>query len=152
MTATASSTPPLSDEQVIAKFTRITFAFCGSLGLILILGVTVLSPHSSIGMPGVLVGVALGLGSWFGSRWITSFGISRIAGTGPTDLAGAVGTAAFMGIGMADAPALIGLVLATGDGADVGPIVIGIPIAILAVIVNASGPGAVRRHLHRLRA
>lgn len=152
MTATASSTPPVSDEQLISTFTRLTFAFCGALAIILVLGVTVLIPNGSVGTRGMMIGVALGLGSWFGSRWITSYRLSRIARTGPTEMAGAVGTAAFMGVAVAESPALIGLVIAFGDSADVGPFVIAIPIAIVAIIVNASGPGAVRRHLGRLRA
>jgi len=163
MTVPPSSLPPTTDDELVTRYARITVGFCGALVLVLVLGLTVLSSHASVGTQGVLIGVGLGLWSWFGSRWITSFGLSRFGRTDPPTmagsaetvgaavLAGAVGTVAFMGIGVAEVPGLIGFVLAQGDGADVGPMVIAIPIAIVAVVVNASGPGAVRRHLDRLR-
>ena len=152
MPATAPSAPPESDEQIISRFTRLTFAFCGALAMVLALGVTFLIPHGSVRTRGMIIGGALGLCSWFGSRWITRYALVRGARTGPTEMAGAVGTAAFMGIGVAETSALVGLALAFGEGGDVGSFVIAIPIAIAAIIVNASGPSAIRRHLDTLRA
>jgi hypothetical protein len=152
MIAPASSRPPVSDEQVIRTFTFITVFFCVPLVLFLALGVFVLVPNGSVHARGLIIGVALGLVSWFASRWATSYALSRAARTGATYPAGAVGTAVFTGIGCAEFPALVGLVLAVADRADVGPFVIAIPVAIVAVVVNASGPGAVRRHLDQLRA
>ena len=163
MTVPPSSLPPTTDDELVRRYARITVGFCGALGLVLVLGLTVLSSHASVGTRGVLIGLGLGLWSWFGSRWITSFGLSRFGRTDPTkmagptqtagatELAGAVGVVAFMGIGVAEVPGLLGFVLARGDGADVGPMVVAIPIAIVAIVVNASGPGAMRRHLERLR-
>jgi hypothetical protein len=163
MTVPPSSLPPRTDDEVVRTYARITVGFCGALGLVLVLGLTVLSSHASVGTRGVLIGLGLGLCSWFGSRWITSFGLSRSARTGrgeaaglratagATELAGTAGTIAFMGICVAQVPGLLGFVLARGDGADVGPMVVAIPIAIVAIVVNASGPGAMRRHLERLR-
>ena len=152
MTTPPPTTPAVSDEQIIRMLTRITFAFCGALMVILALGVFVLVPDGSVRTRGMIIGVALGLVSWFGSRWITGFQLSRIARTGTTEPAGAIGTVAFTGVAIAEFPALLGLVFAISDGVDIGPLVVAVPIAIAAIVLNASGPGAVRRHLDRLRA
>lgn len=145
--------PPVSDEQIIRTFTFITIAFCGALVLIAALGVVVVVAHGSVRSRGVLIGVVLGLVSWFGSRWITSSALSRAARSGLTDrgVAGPLGVAVFRGVAFAEAPALVGFLLAVVDGVDVGPLVIAVPVAIVAIVVNASGPAAVRRHLAQLR-
>jgi len=96
----------------------------------------------------MIIGVALGLVSWCASSWITSYALSRAARPGPGDLDAAGAVAVFLAIAFAESPALVGLVLATVDGTDVGAIAI--PVA--AIVVNGSGPVAVRRHLDRLRA
>ena len=142
----------MSDQQLISKLTRITFAVCGALAVILFLGTSFLFSDGSVRTRGMIIGVALGLVSWFGSRWITSYSLSRAARTGAADVTGVVLTVAFSGIAIGETPAMLGLVLAYGTGGDVGSFVIPIPIAIVAIIVNASGPAAVRRHLDRLRA
>lgn len=152
MIAPASSRPAVSDEQVFRTFTFITVFFCVPLVLFLALGVFVLVPNGSVHARGMIIGVALALVSWFASRWITSNALSRAARTGIKDPAGAVGAVVFRGVACAEIPALVGLLLAVADRADVGPFVIAIPVAIVAVVVNASGPGAVLRHLDQLRA
>lgn len=100
----------------------------------------------------MIVGVALGLVSWFGSRWITNSAHPRVSRTGTKDPAGIVGGVVLRGIATAEFPALLGLVLAVADRGDVGPLVIAVPLAIVAMVVSASGRSAVRRHLERLRA
>ncbi|HEY8718251.1 hypothetical protein [Pengzhenrongella sp.] len=154
MTESTRSTPPVSDEEFIKTFTRIGFTFCGGLVLVLALGVFFIAPNGSIHTRGVMIGVALGLVSWFASRWITSNAVSKAANTDPKNQAGAgaIGPAVFMGIAFADTPALVGLALASTDASDIGPLVIAVPVAIAAIIFNVSGPAALRRHLDRLRA
>lgn len=142
----------MSDEQIIRMFTLITVAYCGALVMILALGVFVLVPGGPVRTRGVIIGVALGLVSWFASRWITDSAHPRATRTGTRDPAGTVRAVAFRGIAVAQFPALLGLVFAVDGHADVGALVIAVPVAIVAIVVNASGPGAIRRHLARLRA
>ncbi|HEX5331919.1 MAG TPA: hypothetical protein VFW79_04680 [Cellulomonas sp.] len=153
MRTPASPPPPVSDEQIIRTFTFITIAFCSALVLISALCVFVVVPHGSVRSRGVLIGVALGLVSWFGSRWITSSALDRAARPGLTDkgVAAPLGVAVFRGIAVAEAPALVGFLLAVADGVDVGPLVIAVPVGIVAIVLNASGPAAIRRHLAQLR-
>jgi F0F1-type ATP synthase membrane subunit c/vacuolar-type H+-ATPase subunit K len=154
MPESTRSTPPVSDEQFIKTFTRIGFTFCGGLVLVLALGVFFIVPNGSIHTRGMMIGVALGLVSWFASRWITNYAVSKAANTDPKNQtgAGAISPAVFMGIAFAESPALVGLAVATIDASDVGPLVISVPVAIAAIVFNASGPAALRRHLDRLRA
>lgn len=149
----APPVPTLSDEQVIGRLTRITIAFCLALVAILAIGVLFLVPNGSVTTKGLAIGVALGVWSYFGSWGVTANAITRAERSGlPVhNAAGLVLAGAFMGIAFAEAPALVGLALAVVDGKDVGPLVISIPVAIAAIIVNASGPGVVRRRLARLR-
>jgi len=52
---------------------------------------------------------------------------------------------------IAELPGLLGLVIAFLWPSEVGPLVVGVPVSLVAVVLNASGPSAVRRHLARLR-
>lgn len=152
MSTLPPATSPASDEQMIRTFTFITIGFCGGLVIVLGLSVLVVVPGSTVRVPGLLLGAVLGLVSWFGSLWVTR---RAPAGPGRTRSARAGGpatTLAFRGIAVAETPALVGLVVAIADGADVGALVVAVPIAIVAIVVNASGPGAMRRHLDLVRA
>ena len=144
--------PPASDDQMIRTFTFITVGFCGGLVIVLGLGVFFLVPGSTVRSPGLLLGAVLGLVSWFGSRWVTSRAPSGSVRTPSGRAGGPASTLAFLGIAVAEIPALVGLVVAIADGTDVGAIVVAVPIAIVAIVVNASGPGAMRRHLGLVRA
>lgn len=163
--ASGATRPEVSDDELVRQFQVITVSFAGGLVIILVLGVTVLVPGGTVRTTGAAIGAALGLWSWFGSRWVTSWGTSNAArprgsqrqerSAGDDEGAGAAGAArtiAFMGIGMAEAPALLGLVLSLSLRGDVGPFVVAIPAAVGAIILNASGPGAMRRHLERVRS
>jgi hypothetical protein len=152
MTEPEPTTPPVSDEQVIHSFTRTTLSFCGALVVVLVLGLFFAVPDSSVRTRGMIIGVALGLVSWFGSRWITGRTLSRVARTGTKEPTGAIGVVVFLGIAVAEFPALLGLVFEFVSRGDVGAVVVAVPVAIVSIVVNASGPGAVRRHLDRLRA
>lgn len=139
--------PPVADEQIIRTFTFITIGFCGGLVMVLGLDVLVLVPDSVVRAPGLLLGAVLGLVSWFGSQRATSRAPSRSVRSPSLRSGSPAGTLAFRGIVVAEVPALIALIVAIADGADVGSVVVAIPVAIVAIIVNASGPGAMRRHL-----
>ena len=154
MTTSPSSAPPVPDEQLIRTFAWITVAFCGVLVLISAVGVFGLVPDGVVRGRGVVIGLALGLVSWFASRWVVRHALSAGAGRGrgTTSDAAVLGAAVFRAIAAAEAPALAGFAFAVVDGSDLGPVVIAIPLAIVAIIVNASGPRAVRGHLARLRA
>ena len=145
--------PPVSDEQVIRRLTTITVGFCGALVAIGALGAFVLVPDPTVSVPGLALGLVLGLVSWFGSQWVTSRAIDRVRrpGARPVDASASVGTVAFLGVAFAEVPALVTLPLAILDGSDVGPVLVAVPIAIAAVLLHGTGPGAVRRHLDRLR-
>lgn len=151
MTAPTPSAPPVSDDQLIRLGTYLSVAFAVPLLMVLALGMFVLVPDAAVHSRGLVIGAALGLVSWFGSRWITSHTLPRSAVSGPGGVHGAARIVAFRGIAVADLPALLALVLVLAIG-DVGPLVVAVPIAIVAIVVNASGPGAIRRHLDRLRA
>lgn len=163
--ASGATPSEVSDDELIRQFRVITLAFVGGLLIVLALGVTVLIPGRTLRTTGAAIGAVLGLWSWIGSRWITTRGTSsatrsrapraqeRNAGDDErTGGAGAARTIAFLGLGMAEAPALVGLPLSLNLGGDVGPLVIAVPVAVAAIILNASGPGAMRRHLQRVRS
>lgn len=164
MNAPQPSAPEVSDDQLVRQFSRITVGFAAPLVLVLVLGVTVLIPGGSVRTVGAAIGAGLALWSWIASRWMTGHMAATAARTRssllqtgrPEDAqsagaAGAVRVIAFVGIGMAGAPALIGLPLAQSLGGDIGPFVVAIPVAVVALIVNASGPPAIRRHLAVVR-
>ena len=153
MSRPAPAVPPLSDEQVISTLTRATIAFCLALVAVLVLGVLFLVPNRSVTITGLAIGVALGLWSWFGSWAVTANAMTRAGRSGSPvqDAAGRVLAVAYMGLAFAEVPALVGLVLARPADSDLGPLVVSVPIAIVAIIANASGPGVVRRRLARLR-
>lgn len=149
----------LSDEQAIRLFTFITISFAGALVLVLLMGVLFLVPGRPIGTTGLALGAALAVLSWFGSRAVTAWAADRVAttrrkgGTGASTEAGSASarTVAFIGIGVAEVFGLVGL-LAGMAMHDIGPFVVSLPVAVGAVILNASGPGAMRRHLERVRS
>lgn len=163
--ASGATPPAVSDDELVRQFQVITVAFAGGLLIVLALAVTVLIPGRTVRTTGAAIGAALGLWSWIGSRWVTTWGTSSAARSraserqernaddhGDTRAAGAARTIAFLGLGMAEAPALVGLPLSLSLGGDVGPLVVAVPIAVAAIILNASGPGAMRRHLQRVRS
>lgn len=145
---------PVSDEQIVRAYAVITITFCAVLMVVGALGAFVLVPDSSVSVRGAAFGVALGMVSWFGSRWVTSSALSRATRPGAPEMSDptAAGRVPLIGLVVAEFPALFGLPLAFVDGSEVGPLVVAVPIAIAAIVVNVSGPGAVRRHLARLRA
>ena len=163
------STPAtqVSDEELVRGLRSITFRFCAAQAVLLLLGLVVLVPDGSLTGGGVLMGGALGAVSWFGSRWASRWALARarrdasgdaalsadaaLRGTTSQDAAARVQTAAFIGVAFAEALGLLGLVVAmlTGERA---AMVLAIPVAIIAIIVNGTGPIAVRRHLDTLRA
>jgi hypothetical protein len=95
-------------EQIARVLMNLTVAFSGALALVLalVLGVLVLIPDPVVGTAGLAVGVALGLVSWFGSRWITDGAITRAAERGlrDQDATNVVRAAVFLGITLAEAP------------------------------------------------
>lgn len=157
-----------SDDQRVRIFTPITLSFVGGMVLVLVLGVVFLVPHAPLTGAGAGVGVALALASWFGSRaataWAASTAARRVASGPPPGLAarplvkggpqygaaGAAGTIAFIGIGVGEGFGLVGLPIGLAMH-DLGPFVIALPVAMVAVVLNASGPAAMRRHLQRVR-
>ncbi|MBN9325498.1 MAG: hypothetical protein BGO38_03770 [Cellulomonas sp. 73-145] len=159
----------LSDDDVVRLFTTVTVGFAGGLVLILGIGVLFLVPGAPLSTTGAAVGVGLALVSWFGSRWVTGWGASNAARSarrrsrastgdqaapagGRSDGANGVArTIAFMGIGFAEGPGLVGLAIGL-QLHDIGPFAIALPVAVAAVVLNASGPGAMRRHLQRVRS
>ncbi|GAA3796257.1 hypothetical protein [Cellulomonas soli] len=148
-------TPPVTDEGLVRVFTGITASFCGALLVVGVIGVLFLAVDPQVSGPGLVIGVALALVSWFGSAWATGAVLAWACRTdvADRDVHGSVRTAAFVGIAVAELPALLGLVLlfAVGDGSEVGPLLVAVPVAIAAILVHASGPAALRRHLARLR-
>ena len=147
----------LSDEQAVRLFMFITMSFVFALVLILLLGVLFLVPGRPIGTTGLAVGTVLALLSWFGSRGVTAWAAARAAnarrdaGVAASTATASVRTVAFIGIVACEVPGLAGLVLGTAMH-DVGPFLVSIPVAVLALFVNASGPVALRRHLDRVRS
>ncbi len=149
----APSAQPVSDDEVVRYFIFQTIAYGGALALVLLLGVFVLFPDGVVSALGAAIGLALGLLSWFASRWIIASGLTRAGRRGRDDASGPgiVRAAVNLGIAFADVPAVVSLVIAFVLGSDIGTFVVAIPMAIAAIVVNASGPGAVRRHLATLR-
>ncbi len=153
MIARAPSAQPASDEEVVRVLTVMTVAFCGALALVLLIGVTFLFPDRVVTARGAGIGLALGLVSWYASRWMVGRAIARAGrrAAGDPSAPGIVRSAVFVGIACAESPALTGLAIAVVLGNDIGPFVVAIPMAIAAIVVNVSGPGAVRGHLESLR-
>ncbi len=146
--------PAPSDDQVVRMFLFITIGYAGALVLILAL-VPFLFPDGSISVRGLAVGVVLALVSWFGSMWAINWALASAARSGRPDAvaaAGAVRTATLVGIATAEMPPLLALVYAYLDVSEVGALVVAVPVAIVALVVNVSGPGAVRRHLEQIRS
>ena len=158
----------LSDDDLVRLMLPITLSFVGGLVLILVIGALFLVPGAPLSTTGAVVGVGLALVSWFGSRGVTGWAASSAAHraglrsrTSAPEQPGRVGggdgangvarTIAFIGIGVAEFPGLIGLVVGL-QLHDIGPFVISLPVAVAAVVLNASGPGAMRRHLQRVRS
>jgi hypothetical protein len=151
------STPaaPITDESFVRIFARMTGAFCTALAIVGVLGVTVILEQPTVRTTGLAVGVVLGLVSWFGARLIIRTILARATarGVAPAGATAAASTAIFAGIAVAEAPALFGLVYPfIVEVDDVGALVIAVPVAIVSLIVNVSGPSAVRGHLARLRS
>lgn len=169
MSAPQPPVAELSDDDVVRLFTTLTVGFAGGLVLVLGIGVLFLVPGAPLGTTGAAVGVGLAVVSWFGSRWVAGWAASNAArsarlrsrasnGEQATPVAGrsdgangVARTIAFMAIGVAEAPGLMGLVIGL-QLHDIGPFAISLPVAVAAVVLNASGPGAMRRHLARVRS
>lgn len=158
----------LADDDVVRLFTTVTIGFAGGLLGVLVIGVLFLVPGAPLSTTGAVVGAGLALVSWFGSRGVTGWAASNAAHraglrsrTSAPEQPGRVGggdgangvarTIAFIGIGVAESPGLIGLVIGL-QLHDIGPFAISLPVAVAAVVLNASGPGAMRRHLARVRS
>lgn len=141
------------DQALIIAMTPITIAFV--IGLFVIGAVMVLFVVTEPAVRGVglLVGVVLGLVSWFAPRRIIRGALDRARDRGvePSAVPDAVRSAVFAGIAAAEVPALVAVVLVVESGHDVGALLVSLPVAIVSLIFNVSGPDALRQHLARLR-
>jgi len=141
------------DQALILAMTPITIAFC--IGLVVIGAVMVLFivPEPTVRGVGILVGVVLALVSWFAPGRIIGGMLDRARDRGvePAAVPDVVRSAVFTGIAAAEVPALVAVVLVVEGGHDVGALLISLPVAIVSLMFNVSGPDALRRHLARLR-
>jgi len=141
------------DQALIIAMTPITIAFV--IGLVMIGAVMVLFivAEPTVRGVGILIGVILGLVSWFAPGRIIRGALDRARDRGvePSAVPDVVRTAVFTGIAAAEVPALVAVVLVVESGHDVGALLISLPVAIVSLMVNVSGPDALRRHLARLR-
>lgn len=142
-----------ADDEMVRTLGWITVGFVGGLVIVAALTPSLIVPDPTVRLRGVLVGCVLALLAWF----LPVAAIRRMLGSARrADLTdawgrGAVRTAVFVGVATGEAPALVAVVLAVADGHDVGALLVAAPVAIVSLVLNVSGPAAVRRHLERLR-
>ncbi|MDM7855509.1 hypothetical protein [Cellulomonas alba] len=150
-----SAPADLDDEAALVRpLSRIAYAFCAALVAIGLLGAFVLVPDPVVTLGGLALGLGLGLVSLVVPPLLIRGGLRR--GTGrtadPASEHAVVRTAVFIGLAFAELPALVALSLVASDGNhDVGALLISVPFAIVSLLVNVAGAGAVRRHLRRIR-
>ncbi|WP_456845812.1 hypothetical protein [Cellulomonas sp. P5_C6] len=146
--------PPVSDDELVRSLTPITFAYCGALLLVGLLGALVLVPDPTVTPTGLLIGAGLGLAAWFVPALMIPNRLRFAArqGLAPEQVPGVVRTVVWIGISFATLPAMLGLVVAVSSGHDVGALVFSVPLAMASLVLNVSGPRAVRRHLERARS
>jgi F0F1-type ATP synthase membrane subunit c/vacuolar-type H+-ATPase subunit K len=155
VTTPPTPTPPVpDDDQLVRSLAPITFAFSSALVLVGLLGVFVLVPDPTVTPGGLVIGGVLALISWFVPTAVIRNRLANAARqpVAPELVPALVRAIVMIGLSLAEAPALLGLVFAVSSGTDVGPLVLSVPLAIASLVVNVSGPGAVRRHLERLRS
>jgi len=154
MTAPTPSTPPVSDEQIIRTFRLLTISFCAGPAVILAMVPLALVPDPTVQVRGLVIGVALGAVAWFGSRWGTSAMAARAVRRGVAGVTSTISSVALTGVAVAEGAWFLGLglVFALHSNHDIGSCVVSVPVAIVAIVMNGSGPGAIRRHLEQLRA
>lgn len=158
MTEPGQSPSAISPQSIRALFFVGVFS-CGMLVLISVVTVSVLVSARSVTGGGLGLGVALGLVSWFGSTWVAD----RMSARRPRpdarsggrlnaqDPASIFSTAINLGVAAAELPALVAVYLAVWDGSEIGPLLVSAPVAIVAMLVNITNPGAMRRRVGLVR-
>lgn len=145
----------LDDETALVRpLSLIAYAFCGALVAVGLLGVFVLVPDPVVTAGGLALGLVLGLVSLVVPPLVIRGALQRAAGrtADPAADHGVVRTAVFTGLAVAEVPALVAFaIVASGGNHDVGALVLAVPFAVVSLLVNVAGPGALRRHLQRLR-
>lgn len=145
--------PAEDDATFVRVLSRITIAFCGALVVVGLLGLFVLVPDPVVTLTGLALGLVGGLVSLIVPPLLIRSGLARARRPlEPGDEYMVVRTAVFLGIAFAELPPLVALALVVTDGNhDVGALVLTVPFAIVSLVMNVSGPAALRRHLARVR-
>ncbi len=144
-----------ADDEMVRTLGWITVGFVGGLVIVAALTASLIVPDPTVRLRGVLVGCVLALLAWFlpvaAIRRMLASARHGDVPVAATSAAVAVRTAVFVGVANGEAPALVAVVLAVLDGHDIGALLVAAPVAVVSLVLNVSGPGAVRRHLERLR-
>jgi hypothetical protein len=145
----------LDDETAIVRpLSRIAYAFCGALVAVGLLGVFVLVPDPVVTPAGLALGLGLGLVSLVVPPLVIRGALRRPTGrtADPASDHAVVRTAVFTGLAVAEVPALLAFALvASGDNHDIGALLLAVPFAVVSLLLNVAGPGALRRHLRGVR-